>query len=58
MHGDPQGRAVRGLVKNTAVAINAPVDAFAIDEWRRLFEVALFGHIVVTQALLPARVAP
>jgi NAD(P)-dependent dehydrogenase (short-subunit alcohol dehydrogenase family) len=54
VHGDPQGRAVRALVNNAAIALNAPVEAFAIDEWRRLFEVNLFGHIAVTQALLPA----
>lgn len=53
VHGDPQGRAVRALVNNAAVPVNAPIEAFAIDEWRRLFEVNLFGHIAVTQALLP-----
>lgn len=50
---DPQGRAVRALVNNAGVPVNAPVEAFAIDEWRRLFEVNLFGHVAVTQALLP-----
>ena len=54
VHGDSQGRAVRALVNNAAIAVNAPVEAFAIDEWRRLFEVNLFGHIAVTQTLLPA----
>jgi NAD(P)-dependent dehydrogenase (short-subunit alcohol dehydrogenase family) len=54
VHGDPQGRAVRALVNNAAMAVNAPVEAFAIDEWRRLFEVNLFGHIAVTQTVLPA----
>ena len=54
VHGDPQGRAVRALVNNAAVGVNVPVEAFAIDEWRRLFEVNLFGHVAVTQALLPA----
>jgi NAD(P)-dependent dehydrogenase (short-subunit alcohol dehydrogenase family) len=52
--GDPQGRAVRALVNNAGVPVNAPIEMFAIDEWRRLFEVNLFGHIAVTQALLPA----
>ncbi|HME90972.1 MAG TPA: SDR family NAD(P)-dependent oxidoreductase, partial [Myxococcaceae bacterium] len=37
VHGDQQGRAVRALVNNAAIAVNAPVEAFAIDEWRRLF---------------------
>ena len=54
VHGDPQGRAVRALVNNAGIQVNVPVEAFAIDEWRRLFEVNLFGHIAVTQALLPA----
>src|SRR5262249_13544716 len=31
-----------------------PVETLPIDEWRRLFEVNLFGHIALTQALLPA----
>jgi NAD(P)-dependent dehydrogenase (short-subunit alcohol dehydrogenase family) len=51
---DPQGRTVRALVNNAAIGVNAPVEAFAIEEWRRLFEVNFFGHIAVTQALLPA----
>ena len=54
VHGDPQGRAVRALVNNAAVGVNVPVEVFAIDEWRRLFEVNLFGHVAVIQALLPA----
>jgi NAD(P)-dependent dehydrogenase (short-subunit alcohol dehydrogenase family) len=54
VHGDPLGRAVRVLVNNASIAVNAPVEAFASDEWRRLFEVNLFGHIAVTQRLLPA----
>ena len=44
VHADPQSRAVRALVNNAAIAVNAPVEAFAIDEWRRLFEVNLFGQ--------------
>ena len=54
VHGDPHGRAVRALVNNAGIGVNVPVEAFAIDEWRRLFEVNFFGHIAVTQALLPA----
>lgn len=52
--GDPQGRAVRALVNNAGMPVNAPVEVFAINEWRRLFEVNFFGHIAVTQTLLPA----
>jgi NAD(P)-dependent dehydrogenase (short-subunit alcohol dehydrogenase family) len=54
VHEDPQSRAVRALVNNAGIGVNAPVEVFAIDEWRRLFEVNFFGHIAVTQALLPA----
>ena len=52
--GDSQGRAVRALVNNAGVGVNVPFETFPIDEWRRLFEVNLFGHVAVTQALLPA----
>jgi NAD(P)-dependent dehydrogenase (short-subunit alcohol dehydrogenase family) len=54
VHGDRQGRAVRALMNNAGMGVNAPVEVFAIDEWRRLFEVNFFGHIAVTQTLLPA----
>ena len=54
VHGDPQGRAVRALVNNAGIGVNAPVEVFALEEWRRLFEVNFFGHIAVTQTLLPA----
>ncbi|WP_433437193.1 SDR family oxidoreductase [Nonomuraea sp. CA-141351] len=49
-----QTGALRALVNNAAISVNAPVEALPLDEWRRLFEVNLFGHVAVTQALLPA----
>ena len=54
VRGDPQRRTVRALVNNSGIGVNSPVEVFAIDEWRRLFEVNLFGHIAITQTLLPA----
>ncbi|RBQ19367.1 dehydrogenase [Spongiactinospora rosea] len=48
-----QTGALRALVNNAAVSINAPVEALPLAEWRRLFEVNLFGHVAVIQALLP-----
>jgi NAD(P)-dependent dehydrogenase (short-subunit alcohol dehydrogenase family) len=54
VQGDQQGRPVRALVNNAGIQLNVPVEAFAIDEWRRMFEVNLFGQVAVTQALLPA----
>ena len=53
VRGDSQGRAIRALINNAGVQANVPIEAFAMEEWRRLFEVNLFGHVAVTQALLP-----
>ena len=50
---DPDHRPLRALINNAGIAVNAPVETLPLDEWRRLFEVNLFGHIAVTQALLP-----
>ncbi|MGQ4344674.1 SDR family oxidoreductase [Streptomyces sp. SAS_275] len=46
-------RTLHALVNNAGVQVNAPVEALPMAEWRRVFEVNLFGHIAVTQALLP-----
>lgn len=50
--GDP--RALHALVNNAGIQVNAPVEALPMAQWRRVFEVNLFGHVAVTQALLPA----
>jgi len=50
---DPDRRTLRALVNNAGISVNAPIEALPLDEWRRLFEVNLFGHVAVTQALLP-----
>jgi NAD(P)-dependent dehydrogenase (short-subunit alcohol dehydrogenase family) len=42
-----------GVVNNAGVNVNGPFEAIEMDEWRRQFEVNLFGHIAVTSALLP-----
>lgn len=54
VNDDPQGRSVRALVNNAAIQANVPIEVLAIDEWRRMFEVNLFGQVAVTQTLLPA----
>jgi NAD(P)-dependent dehydrogenase (short-subunit alcohol dehydrogenase family) len=51
---DPQRRPLRALINNAGIQINAPVETLPMAEWRRLFEVNLFGHVAMTQALLPA----
>ncbi|GAA1955336.1 SDR family oxidoreductase [Amycolatopsis minnesotensis] len=50
---DPRRRPLRALVNNAGISVNAPVEALPLAEWRRLFDVNLFGHVAVTQALLP-----
>ncbi|MDQ1033708.1 NAD(P)-dependent dehydrogenase (short-subunit alcohol dehydrogenase family) [Streptomyces sp. V3I8] len=47
-------RPLHALVNNAGIQVNAPVETLPLTEWRRVFEVNLFGHIAVTQALLPA----
>jgi NAD(P)-dependent dehydrogenase (short-subunit alcohol dehydrogenase family) len=51
---DPLHRPLRALINNAGIAINAPVETLPLAEWRRQFEVNLFGHIAMTQALFPA----
>ncbi|MGM7646014.1 SDR family oxidoreductase [Nocardia sp. JW2] len=51
---DSQTTPLRAVVNNAGISVNAPVEALPLNEWRTLFEVNLFGHVAVTQALLPA----
>lgn len=50
---DPLGRKLRAAVNNAGIAVNAPVETLPLEQWRRQFDVNLFGHIAMTQALLP-----
>jgi NAD(P)-dependent dehydrogenase (short-subunit alcohol dehydrogenase family) len=47
-------RPLRALVNNAGTPGAGPVEVMPLSEWRRIFEVNLFGHVAVTQALLPA----
>lgn len=47
-------RALHALVNNAGISVTAPVEALPMAQWRWQFEVNLFGHIAITQALLPA----
>jgi NAD(P)-dependent dehydrogenase (short-subunit alcohol dehydrogenase family) len=47
-------RRLHALVNNAGIQVNAPVEALPLERWRHVFEVNLFGHVAVTQALLPA----
>jgi NAD(P)-dependent dehydrogenase (short-subunit alcohol dehydrogenase family) len=44
---------LRGLVNNAGICVAGPVEALSIDDWRRQFEVNLFGPLAVTKAMLP-----
>jgi len=47
------GVILHGLVNNAGIAIGGPVEFLPIDEWRRLFDVNVFGAVMATQAFLP-----
>lgn len=47
------GAPLLGLVNNAGIGVVGPVEFVPRDEWRRQFEVNLFGQIAATQALLP-----
>ena len=51
---DLERRPLRALINNAGIGLNAPVEALPLSEWRRLFDVNLFGHVAMVQALLPA----
>jgi len=42
-----------GIVNNAGISVPGPVEFVSRDEWRRQFEVNVFGQVAVTQALLP-----
>ncbi len=42
-----------GLVNNAGIGVYGPVEFVPVEDWRRQFEVNVFGHVGVTQALLP-----
>ncbi|MBM2621959.1 SDR family NAD(P)-dependent oxidoreductase [Actinoplanes sp. LDG1-06] len=49
-------RPLRALINNAGIPGAGPIEVTPLDEWRRIFEVNLFGHVAVIQALLPALV--
>jgi NAD(P)-dependent dehydrogenase (short-subunit alcohol dehydrogenase family) len=46
-------QGLAGLVNNAGIAVAGPVELLPITEWRRQFEVNVFGLVAVTQAFLP-----
>jgi len=47
-------RPLAGLVNNAGIGVGGPVEHIPLGEWRRQFEVNLFGHVAMTRALLGA----
>ncbi|NAZ74742.1 SDR family NAD(P)-dependent oxidoreductase [Kineococcus sp. T13] len=47
-------RPLHALVNNAGIQVNGPVETLPMAQWRRVFDVNLFGHVAITQTLLPA----
>lgn len=47
-------RPLAGLVNNAGISISGPLEFLPMEEFRRQFDVNLFSHVAVTQALLDA----
>lgn len=57
VESDPQHRPLKVLVNNAGLSVSAPAEMIPLDDWRSNFEVNFFGHVAVTNALLPALAA-
>jgi NAD(P)-dependent dehydrogenase (short-subunit alcohol dehydrogenase family) len=52
------GKAVRdsrlaGIVNNAGIAVSGPVEFVPVDEWRRQFEINVFGVVAMIQGFMP-----
>jgi NAD(P)-dependent dehydrogenase (short-subunit alcohol dehydrogenase family) len=43
-----------GLVNNAGIGLGGPVEHVSDEDWRRQFDVNLFGHVAMCRALIPA----
>ncbi|HWC34644.1 MAG TPA: SDR family oxidoreductase [Mycobacteriales bacterium] len=46
-----------GLVNNAGMTVSGAFEGLTLDDWRRQFEINFFGHIAITQNLLPELLA-
>jgi NAD(P)-dependent dehydrogenase (short-subunit alcohol dehydrogenase family) len=51
------GGRLAAVVNNAGINVNGPFEVLPLEEWRRQFEVNLFGQLAVTRDLLPALLA-
>ncbi len=42
-----------GLVNNAGISVNGPVELLTREDWRRQYEVNVFGQVMTTRAMLP-----
>lgn len=47
------GSHLRSLINNAGIEFNAPFELLPLSEWRKQFEVNLFGQVAITQRLIP-----
>ncbi|HEY9181444.1 MAG TPA: SDR family oxidoreductase [Candidatus Baltobacteraceae bacterium] len=47
------GTALKGVVNNAGIAVAGPLEHIPLEDFRRQFEVNVFGALAVTQAMLP-----
>src|SRR5207237_7661332 len=53
MRTDRRVARLAGVVNNAGIAVGGPAELIALDDWRRQFEVNVFGVIAVIQRCLP-----
>src|SRR5437667_6252261 len=53
LRGDRRISRLAGIVNNAGIAVAGPVEFIPIDDWRRQFEVNVFGMLAVIQRFLP-----
>jgi len=46
-------RGIAGLVNNAGIGVGGPIEFLSLDEWRKQFEVNVFGTLAVTRAFMP-----
>ncbi|WP_411818030.1 SDR family oxidoreductase [Hyphococcus sp. DH-69] len=48
-----EGNTLFGLVNNAGISVIGPFEELSLDDWRKQFEVNLFGVVALTRSVLP-----